>query len=144
MEAIEQRAAVIAAARRWIGTPFHDGAALKGIGVDCAQLVRSVAIETGVAKVEPTGGYSHQWMLHKNDDRLIDFVRRYAAEITQERAGPGDLVVYRVGRAFSHVAILTGPGTIIHAHKLVRGVAEGEIDGLDLRGRERRFFSPWS
>jgi len=138
-----ERAALVAAARTWLRTPFRDGAALKGVGVDCAQMVRSVAIEAGIAEVEPTGGYSAQWMLHKDDDRLIDFIRRYAVEIPQEKADVGDLVVYRVGRAFAHVAILTGPGTIIHAHKMVHGVAEGLIDGLDLKGRERRYFSPW-
>jgi NlpC/P60 family putative phage cell wall peptidase len=139
-----ERALVVACARSWAGTPFRDGAAIKGVGVDCAQLVRAVAIEAGIAEVEPTGGYSSQWMLHKDDDRLVAFIRRYAREIAPEAAKVGDLVVYRVGRAFSHVAILTGGGRIVHAHKMTRAVMECGIDDMDLKGRERRFFSPWA
>ncbi len=144
MTEAEERAAVVAAARGWIGTPFHDGAALKGVGVDCAQLVRAVALETGLrAAVEPTGGYSSQWMLHRDDDRLVRFVLRYTREIEAGESREGDLVIYRVGRAFAHVAIISGPARIVHAHKTSGMVVEGSIDGWDLGERERRYFSPW-
>jgi len=139
----EQRNAVIAAAHAWIGTPFHDGACTKGIGVDCAQLVRIVAIEAGIADVAPTGPYGAQWMLHRDDERLIDFVRRYAREIEASMAKPGDVIAYRIARAYAHLAILVAPDRIIHAHKHMGFVIESAIDGLDLSGRERRYFSPW-
>ena len=34
-----QRAAVVAEARSWIGTPYHHAADVKGHGVDCAMLL---------------------------------------------------------------------------------------------------------
>ena len=33
------RAAVVAAAREWIGTPYHHMADIKGVGCDCAMLL---------------------------------------------------------------------------------------------------------
>lgn len=139
-----EREAVVAAARGWIGTPFHDGAALKGVGVDCAQLVRAVALETGLrTAIEPTGVYSHQWMLHRDDDRLVEFIKRYAGEVAEGDAREGDLVVYRVGRAFAHVAILSGGGKIVHAHKTSGCVIETGIGDYDLGERDKRWFSPW-
>lgn len=139
-----ERQAYVAAAREWLGTPFHDNAALRGVGVDCAQLVRSAAVESGLRRVEPTGAYSHQWMLHRDDDRLVAFVLRYTGEIGPDAARAGDLVIYRVGRAYAHLAIITGPGRIIHAHKGSGAVIESGMDDYDLDGRDRRFFSPWA
>ena len=34
--------AVIAAARGWLGTPYHDQASLRGIGCDCLGLARGI------------------------------------------------------------------------------------------------------
>ena len=34
--------AVIAAVRRWLGTPYHDQASLRGVGCDCLGLARGV------------------------------------------------------------------------------------------------------
>ena len=138
-----ERSAYVAAARSWLRTPFHDNQAVKGVGVDCAQLVRAAALETGLRAIHPTGNYSAQWFLHREDDRLVEFIKRYAVEIDESRAREGDLVVYKIGRAFAHVAILTGPGTIIHAHKQTGMVCEARVDSYDLAGGERRYFSPW-
>ena len=33
---------VIAAARSWLGTPYHDQAILRGVGCDCLGLARGV------------------------------------------------------------------------------------------------------
>ncbi len=140
----EQRAAYVAALRSWIGTKFHDNAEVKGVGVDCARLVRMAAIETGLRDVEWLAHYSPQWFLHREGEQLLDVIRRYAHEIDASAAKPGDLVVYKIARAYAHVAVVTGPGTIVHAHKLSGGVVEGSDSQGDLRGREKRYFSPWA
>ena len=36
------RAAIVAEARGWIGTPYRHQASLKGVGADCIGLVRGV------------------------------------------------------------------------------------------------------
>jgi NlpC/P60 family putative phage cell wall peptidase len=35
-------AGVIAVARSWLGTPYHDQASLRGVGCDCLGLARGV------------------------------------------------------------------------------------------------------
>lgn len=36
------REAVIAAARSWLGTPYHHQASRKGVGCDCLGLIRGI------------------------------------------------------------------------------------------------------
>jgi len=43
-----ERAAVIAAARTFIGTCYRSNAAIKGVGVDCATLLAKAFTEAGV------------------------------------------------------------------------------------------------
>ena len=141
---VDARAAVIAAARGWIGTPFHDLARVKGVGVDCAQLIAGVFEEAGVVGHVDTGHYSPQHFLHSDGEQLATFVSRYAREITEAEVNPGDVVLYRVGRAYAHCAIVVDwPGAIIHAHKLSGKVVEMRAFDADMQGRKVRFFSPW-
>jgi cell wall-associated NlpC family hydrolase len=138
------RARVVACAREWEGTPFHDMARVKGVGVDCAQLLAASFSEAGLVDPVVTGNYSPQFMLHNKDERLVAFILRYAHEIDESNVGMGDVVTYRVGRSFAHAAIVVDwPSEIIHAHKLSGKVVAMRGDIADLQGRPRRFFSVW-
>ncbi len=135
---------VLTIARRWRGTPFHDGAQLEGIGCDCAQLLGAVYGEAGLAPglvIEP---YSPQFMLHRDDPLFEAYVRRFAHEIEAADVKPGDVVLYKVGRSFAHGAIVVDwPLTIIHAFKSFGMVAETGAFDADLYGRQTKFFSVW-
>jgi len=48
MDEQAQRLAVVDAARAYIGTPYHQNAMLKGIGVDCATLLALSFQDAGV------------------------------------------------------------------------------------------------
>lgn len=136
------RAKIINAARGWIGTPFHDLARVKGVGVDCAQLVAAVYEEAGIVPHVETGFYAPQFMLHSREERLVNFVLRYAHET--DVANPGDLVLYRFGKSYSHAAIVVDwPREIIHAHKMSGKVVAMNPFATDLCGRNMRFFSVW-
>lgn len=50
---IALRVRVVEIARRWIGTPYHHQASLKGVGCDCLGLVRGVYRELCGAEPEP-------------------------------------------------------------------------------------------
>lgn len=39
---VVSRAAIVAEARAWLGTPYRHQASLKGVGADCLGLVRGV------------------------------------------------------------------------------------------------------
>jgi cell wall-associated NlpC family hydrolase len=140
----EERDRIVAAARGWIGTPFHNVARVKGAGVDCAQLVAGVYEEAGVTPHIEAGYYAPQFMLHCREERLAEFVARYAHEIDERDAGPGDIVLYKVGHSFSHAAIIVDwPHEIIHAHMLSRKVIAMEPFSADMHDRQTRFFSVW-
>ena len=52
---------VIAAARGWLGTPYHDQASVKGVGCDCLGLVRGVWRELHGPEPLPIPPYSRDW-----------------------------------------------------------------------------------
>lgn len=148
----EQRLAIIAAARSWINTPFHDHSRIKGVGCDCAQLLCAVYHEAGLIPHVETGHYSPQHFLHHPEERLAESVSRYASEIDEARVGPGDVVLYKIYKCYAHAAIIVDwPREVIHAHKQSGKVIAMPAFSADMqvyrdgrmRGRETRFFSIW-
>lgn len=138
-----ERSAIVAEARTWIGTPFHHEGEIKGIGVDCAMLVRRVFLDTGVRTDAPDPRpYSAFGHLHKHDERYVDYLAPRTREVSAPL--PGDIAVWRYGRAFSHAAIVSAWPRVVHAYAPVRHVEESDatIDSR-LRRYPVRFFSPW-
>jgi cell wall-associated NlpC family hydrolase len=135
------RAAIVAEAISWEGTPYHSHARIKGAGVDCAQLPAAVYSAAGCMPiVHPV--YSEQWMMHRDDEIYLSEIRRFAREIAIEAIQPGDLVVWKFGRTYSHSAIVIDPPLVIHAVLKGRAVIRADIDGdEDLRSRPRMAFS---
>lgn len=105
--------AINEAAQSWVGTPFHHAARIKGAGVDCANLLIAVYSEAGLIEPFELEPYPQDWMLHREAERFLDTVGRYADEVPVPV--PGDTVVMRFGRCFSHGAILVDPQTLVHA-----------------------------
>lgn len=142
----DQRAAVVAEAKTWNGTPFVDCARVKRGGVDCGQFLAGVYIATGIISEALIDPYSPQWHLHHERPRYLEELERNGAhEITEGEVGPGDIVVYHQGRTFSHGAIvIEWPVKIIHAVKMMGGVcySNPQTDKF-LTMRERKFFSFW-
>ena len=116
-------AAIVAEARSWLGTPFVHGAAIKGVGVDCVQLSRAVYMAVAVAPPDfpdflpyPTG-----WLLERGDMRYRDAIATHMTPVwvdgapTTPVAAPGDLALFRIGRAAAHSAIVTTWPLVIHA-----------------------------
>ena len=139
------RARILDEARSWIGTPFHDDARIKGAGVDCAQLVAAVYIASGVLPEFEVPRYTAQWFMHRSEEKLVEFVQRFGKEIAEEDALPGDLVIYKIARAYAHAAIIVDwPNEIIHAHMPSRMVLRAMPKAGDLAGKPLKFFSLWT
>jgi cell wall-associated NlpC family hydrolase len=132
-------------AREWIGTPFHDHGEVKGAGCDCATLLKCVATEAGAVKPFVLDHYSPQFFLHQKEERYVGWVTRFAHEITESEAKPGDIVLYKIGLCFAHGALIVKPGWpyIIHAHFASRCVraGDGRRPMLGTRVQELKFFS---
>lgn len=139
------RPAVVAEAKSWIGTPYHPHARLKRIGVDCAQIVLMVYANLGLIEAYDPEPYSQQWHLHRDGERYVMEVLKFAQEIPVEAARPADVILFKYGRAFSHGGILIEPNRIVHAVQRDGCVLIGELDrDGDLAAREKRAFSYWA
>lgn len=138
------RARVLVEACSWLRTPYRHHGDVRGSGVDCAMLL--VRVYHGaelIPDIDPRP-YPVQWHLHKGAERYLSWVEQYAKPVSSPKAG--DIVVYRIGRAFSHGGIVVNWPIIIHAHNMrsKTGMCEyGEGDAGFLADRERRFFTFW-
>jgi NlpC/P60 family putative phage cell wall peptidase len=142
-----QRAAVIAAARGWLGTPYHPAASVRGVGCDCLTFPAAVYSQAGVIPAQTIPYYPPDWHLHRGDERYLEGVLKIAAEVSVPR--PGDFVLWRIGRALAHGAIVIAWPRIIHAVQGI-GVMEDADTPINLRFdrregvREHHFYSPWA
>ncbi len=116
---------VIAAARGWLGTPYHDQASLRGVGCDCLGLARGVWRELVGDEPSPIPPYSRDWGEVGITEVLADGARQMMIEQPVADAGPGALVLFRMrpGAIAKHVGILTTPDRFIHAYERL-GVIE--------------------
>ncbi len=113
------RAAIVAEARRWIGTPYRHGASVRLVGCDCLGLVAGVARTVfGNAAVPPIPAYPPDWAEARREEWLLDALAGAMRRIDGEAAMPGDVLVFRwrEQRPASHLAIMVGERAIVHAH----------------------------
>jgi cell wall-associated NlpC family hydrolase len=143
----EQRSAIVAAARSWIGTPYHNCADIKGVGVDCGMLLVRVFVDAGLCSPFDPRPYPIDWHLHRGEERYLGFVFDRASEVADPQ--PGDVMVLRYGRSYAHGGIVTivKPVAIVHAFHPARMVLEEAIEHnsvLSDATRAPRFFSYWA
>lgn len=154
MTELEERARVVACARSWLSTPYHHRAMVKGSGVDCATLLLAVFEEAGLISGIELPYYPVDWALNRGEEVFLGLIQRYAHEIPGP-PGPGDIVLWKFGRVFSHGAIVVAWPQIIHAYTRrscveedaeaaawLRWMTENKAD--EGKPRPRRFFSHWA
>ena len=138
----EARARVVQEALSWLRTPWHHAARVKGAGVDCALLLAEVFERAGVMpRIEPEA-YPIDWHLHRDEERYLQTVLQHARPVVAP--GPGDIVLWRLGRCYSHGAIVIDWPQVVHAYRPAREVLLEDISrNSDLVRRQPAFFSPW-
>ncbi len=129
MNEAEGRAAVVAEARSWIGTPWRHQADVKGRngGVDSAMLLVRVYVSLGLVAPFDPRPYPIDIMHHRSDDRFVRLLLAGAHAVAKAR--PGDAILFGYGRNFSHGGIVTlaDPLTIIHAYSRAKMVIEDDV-----------------
>ncbi|HEY1615126.1 MAG TPA: NlpC/P60 family protein [Rhizomicrobium sp.] len=110
----DERTRVVAEAMTWLGTPFRDQTAIKGQGVDCAMLLIRVFADTGLIAPFDPRPYPPQWHLHRDEERFLGWIAGLGVEVRRAPKA-GDVMVYRVGRCFSHGALVVDGAHVIHA-----------------------------
>ena len=120
------RAAIVAEARDWIGTPYRHQASLKGIGCDCLGLVRGIWRAVVGAEPERAPPYAPDWAEARGLESLAEAAARHLIPIERDAIEAGDVLLFR-WRAHlpaKHAAIVTTDGNMVHAHD---GAAVAEV-----------------
>lgn len=146
MTEIEQRAAIVAEALTWEGTPYHHEGRVKGRegGVDCGMLIYEVYRACGLIPETEIAPYSEQFHLHRDREDYLGYLERFGAEVNGDQARPGDAVIYKMGRCHSHAAIIIAWPKIIHATAKSGLVRTDEATQPYFSKYERKFFSLWA
>lgn len=112
-----RRAAIVAAARGWIGTPYRHQASARGIGADCLGLVRGVWREVCGAEPEAPDPYLPDWSLADRRERLAEAAGRHLVAVAVTAAAPGDVLLFRwrAGLPAAHAGLLVTAGRFVHA-----------------------------
>ena len=122
---------IVAAARRWIGTPYVHQASVRCVGCDCLGLIRGLWRELMGEEPEAAPAYSEDWSEASGEETLYAAFKRHFGEIAIADAAPGDIVLFRMiarGPA-KHCAVVAGaPGALklIHSRQNNR-VAEEDL-----------------
>jgi len=150
----------------WLGTPYHHAARVKGAGADCGQFPAAVFEAAGLIPPLEIEYYPCDWHLHRDDERYLAIVEKHFENISKGPNGlrgaakcseprqrgadmehaphidhcqqplPGDLALFRYGRAISHGAIVIDWPTIIHAYIHAGAVVLDDVwANTDLAGR---------
>ena len=126
----EARAAVVAEARHWIGTPYCHQASMRGAGCDCLGLVRGVWRARHGAEPVVIPPYGPDWSEPARDEALW---RALAQHLRPAPAAvqPGDVLLFRMraGSVAKHLGILTQTGPeprFVHAYS-GHGVVESPL-----------------
>lgn len=136
-----RRAWVVQEAESWLGTPFHHEARVRHAGVDCGQLLIAVYSKFDLMPELDVPHYSMDFALHRSQEWYRGIVETYAKVVEAPR--PGDVVLFRFGRSFSHGAVVVAWPNIIHAWMALGKVCRFRADVGPLSGRTRVFYSPF-
>lgn len=137
----EQRAAVVREARSWIMTPYRQLGARRGVGVDCAMLLVRAWVDAGVFEEFDPRPYPPDWHLHRSEERYLAWMQTLGTEV--ESPQPGDIVVYKFGRCYSHSGIVSRPGMLVHSYARLDYCLETGLRDGDLNHRPTKFFDLW-
>lgn len=122
--------AVVAEARRWIGTPYVHQGSVHGAGCDCLGLIRGVWRAVNGTEPEQPPRYSPDWDEPQGQEVLLAAATRHLVPVTGDWV-PGQVLLFRM-RSTSvakHMGILSVAGespAFVHAYT-GHGVVESPL-----------------
>lgn len=131
---------IVLAARSWVGTPYHHGAQLKGVGVDCVGVILGVGAELGYFTPERLvefrqkyGGYARTPNPARMRKGMLDYLR--PLDWRQNQIPPEGSIGWFQWREnlpmhLAIVATFDGRRTMIHAFEPVDKCVENSLDEL--------------
>ena len=136
----EKRNKLVEEAKSWIGTPFHHEARVKGAGVDCGMLLLEVFEHAGLIPHIDVKHYPRDFMMHRKEEWYLAIVSTHTRELNGGPYLPGDVILFKHGRVFSHGGIITEWPIIIHASAQDRCVCEADATSHPLHHLKRKIF----
>ena len=122
------RSEIVCSARRWIGTPWVPAGSTRGVGANCLGFLAGVARDAGLHELAATFTPYRGYAAPPQSKSLLLGLRRHL--IRTEQAMPGDVLLFDLGAGLRHVALLSAPATIIHAHQAQGRVVEQGLPWL--------------
>lgn len=132
---------VLRIAEAWTGTPYHHAARVRGHGVDCGTLLIAVYSEAGVIEDFKPAKYSRQFHLHRDREWYKAYVESWASPVPAPQ--PGDVALWKVGRLYSHGAIVVEWPVVIHALAKEEVCMRDDISKGALADKPVLFYDPW-
>jgi putative phage cell wall peptidase, NlpC/P60 family len=96
MSTAQLRAAALAEALTWRGTPYQHQASLKGAGCDCLGLVRGVWRALYGAEPETPPPYTPDWAEMRGEETLLAAAQRWLVPVAVQDAQAGDVLLFRM------------------------------------------------
>jgi NlpC/P60 family putative phage cell wall peptidase len=122
---------VIAHARSWIGTPYLHQASVKGVGCDCAGLVRGIWRTVHGSEITDIPAYTPDWSEPQGDEYRLRTVAQWFRPVADGPLAHGQLIVFRMRRGLiaKHLGLVATDGaalSFIHAY-CGHGVVESPL-----------------
>lgn len=159
---LEERVRLVGESRSWNKTRFHHHAAARPNpkipgdrgGIDCAHFLLEAHVGAGLIERFETEHYPADWALHRDEERFLAKIEEYAPRVDDSEASirsrgpdfrvlPGNVLIWKHGRTFSHGAIVTLWPMIIHANAQAGCVLEESVMGGILEEKPMRVYSYW-
>ena len=129
------RDAIAAAARGWVGTPYHHQASCKGVGCDCLGLIRGLWRELCGPEPESLPAYTRDWGDATGSETLLAAALRHLGGLINALAAwaVGDQSLISLAHAFGEnwALIAGGFGLATVAAKIERSKEEAVSDIAD-------------
>ena len=134
---------LLAAAQRWLGTPFREYAHICGAGVDCVQPAAALLEEAGLATGLEFPPYSVDFGDYADSSPVLAWfkARPEWTAVPAEDIAPGDVLLFRVGRVVNHVGVALGGQRFCHCLR-GHGVLISRLDDPTYARRFAIAFSP--
>jgi len=134
-------AALIVAAKKWLGTPFAPYQCAQGLGVDCVQLAGALMVAGGVLERQPHfGAYSLDLAAHTKREMITEWlVNSERFYLLDGVLGVGDVITFRIGKAVNHVGVMISDRDFIHSIQGAR-VSESTLDDVTWGSRVASYW----